>query len=333
MRIAFTSCASARLIRRQRVWDDIAAAAPQVLVLLGDNTYCDVPDTSISELQDMSDLQFAEHLMQRYCEQLSDSAFMRIVGNAAITKYAIWDDHDFLWNDAAGGDLFANPHHQGKIEIAASLLRAFRQALAQHDVHAFPTSTSDARVWQDWQLHSAYAPPGLTSLPLEADGRSVLHLTDGRSWRKAGQTLLGTAQRAQLQAAFAAKPQALHVIASGSSYRQGNENWLGAGQDAAWLHTQLQGQRGLMLSGDIHQNALADHALPGGGHLLEAVASGAALRANLNGLWGGAELRNFGLLDLSADRASVQVLSFNQPTAGLPALAFAREVDGRLRAL
>ncbi|MCJ0764881.1 hypothetical protein [Variovorax terrae] len=328
MRIAFTSCASARLVARQPVWDHIRAAAPDVLLLMGDNIYNDVPDTGIAALEAMSELEFAEHLMQRYCEQLSVPSFARLVAQPDIGIHAIWDDHDFLWNDPNGGNRIHSPRHADKIRISTSLMRLFRRALTLHDVNAFPTSSSHPDVWQDW-LDPGFAGLGATSMPLEISSRAWLHLTDGRSFRDTS-TLLGAAQRQALAARFAQAPGALHVIVSGSTYGS-PDGWKGAPADADWLFQQMGGRHWLMLSGDVHANAFNLHRRlgPDGPCLVEATASGAALRAYLNKIVPGKELCNYGLLNLEDAQAEIGLFSFAQEQDESPH-RFARLPEGSL---
>lgn len=331
MRIAFTSCASARLVPQQPVWDHIREAAPDLVLLLGDNIYSDVPDPGIGVLEAMSELEFAEHLMQRYCEQLSVPSFARLVAQPGIGIHAIWDDHDFLWNDPNGGGRIHSPLHADKIRLSTSLMRLFRRALALHDVHAFPTSTAHPEVWRDWQS-PVFERLGPTSMPLEISGRAWLHLTDGRSWRD-NMNLLGAAQRQALAARFAQAPGALHIIASGSTYGSA-DGWQGRPADADWLFDQMNqaGDRHwLMLSGDVHTNALRQHRRRGlaGPCLVEATASGAALRAYLNLVVPGPELCHHGLLDLDDTQLQIRLHAFGQLQDGA-SCTIARRPEGSL---
>lgn len=308
MRIAFTSCASTHLVPDQPIWDDIRASAPKHVVLLGDNIYSDVPDHSIEQLQAMSTQAFAEHLLTRYRQQLHEPHFRRLIEAPDITLHAIWDDHDFLWNDAAGGRL---PIEAEKIRLSTNFMRAFRRTLAAKDLGVFPTATNVAELWDGVRTDTAsFRPLEVTSIPLEDNGRSWLHLTDGRSFRKKPQ-LLGPAQRRQLEQAFADHPDALHIIASGVTFTHG-DGWHKYTTDRNWL-TQVIGDRAwLMLSGDIHKNRMDQYPMGEKGWLVEATASGAAIHAYLNGLIKGPEVRNHGLLDLLPDRVEVQLLAFNQ---------------------
>lgn len=317
IRLAFTSCASTRLVPNQPIWDDIRASAPDHVVLMGDNIYSDVPDTGVDQLLQMDTDQFAAHLHARYREQLAEPHFRRLVQAPGITLHAIWDDHDFAWNDADGARLLAQPGQAQKIRASTNLMRAFRAALAAKDPDAFPVSAS-APVLQADIGNPDFPLLGATSVALEADGRCWLHLTDGRSFRKKPQ-LLGPAQREQLGQHFATHPHALHIIASGVTFSQG-DGWHRYAGDRKWL-AQAAGEHGwLMLSGDIHSNGLLEHRLSARGRLIEATASGAAIHAHLNKIIPGPEVRNHGWLEIKPDEVRVRLLSFNRVVTEKPYL-------------
>ena len=80
--------------QHEHVWDTIAAQRPDVLLLLGDNVYSDMPTSPE---------------MQHYCyyRRQSRDEFRRLTAVAAT--YAIWDDHDFGTNDCQGGPAVERP--------------------------------------------------------------------------------------------------------------------------------------------------------------------------------------------------------------------------------
>jgi alkaline phosphatase D len=123
--------------------------------------------------------------------------------------WSTWDDHDFLWNDAAGAALAKSPVHREKIRLSTAFHEAFRQALAQRlQAGAFPDAYNRAEFWD----------PAQAALPVPSVQQASdvwLHLSDGRTHRtgtwlvpEAKRALLGAAQPAALQAA----PQALHLL-------------------------------------------------------------------------------------------------------------------------
>jgi phosphodiesterase/alkaline phosphatase D-like protein len=309
MKIAFTSCSSTNLVPQQPIWDDILSSGPDKLVLLGDNFYNDVPDVGMGQLKAMGTWEFAEHMFVRYQQQLRQPRFRNLVAAPGIEVHAIWDDHDFAWNDANGGQMLASPVQSDKVKISTSFMRAFRQALAARDLSTFPDSPGDAAFWTDI-MAPVFIPLGAYTIPLESDGRSWLHLTDGRTLRKKPE-MLGVAQRGQLEQAFAAHPGALQVLASGSTFSQG-DGWHKYASDRKWLAQAAGDQGWLMLSGDVHSNGLLEHKLSANGRLVEATASGAAIVAWLNPILTGPEVRNFGLLEIERDHLLIRLLAFNK---------------------
>ena len=304
MRLVFLSCMTPRLVKPQPVWDHVAALAPDVLLLLGDNVYLDVPDTWIDDLKAMSTDAFAAHLLGRYREQLAEPGFAALVRNPAIRKFAIWDDHDFLWNNANGGDLVAEPDARAKMQVTTNVMRIFREVLATHDPARWPADTTDARLWQGVN-QPGFAWLGHRAEVLEA-GRTVLHLTDGRSFRKK-KVLLGDEQRAAMAAAVANDPKALHIVASGLPFHPASgDGWHKAPADHDWLLDQAGARGWLMLSGDKHKNDVAEFATPAGGKLVDATSSGAAIRV-IKGIpvITGKEICLYGVADITANQVAL----------------------------
>lgn len=102
-RVAFGSCADQRL--PQPFWDAILAAAPQLLILMGDNVYGDVSSAAMTELR------------EAYAALAAQPGFQ--CARSQVPILPIWDDHDYGANDA-GGDF---PYRQE----SAALFRAFWQ--------------------------------------------------------------------------------------------------------------------------------------------------------------------------------------------------------------
>src|SRR5205809_7661276 len=110
MRIAFASCFSAESFNNQPVWDEVAAVQPDVLLLLGDAIYMDCGNIAgLGAVQAMTEFQFATRAEALYRAQIAQAGFAKLVKKASITTYAIWDDHDFLWDNARGADAMAAP--------------------------------------------------------------------------------------------------------------------------------------------------------------------------------------------------------------------------------
>ena len=88
--VAFGGCAG-YTPANERVWDTIAAHAPQALLLLGDNVYVDLPQHP-GPFHDYT-----------YYRRQSRPEFRRLV--SATPVYAVWDDHD-----AAVDDIWLGPY-------------------------------------------------------------------------------------------------------------------------------------------------------------------------------------------------------------------------------
>ena len=301
MRIAFASCMCTRVFADQPVWTQIAAQQPDALVLLGDSIYLDIATPSGQAPQDMTDDEFARHLHALYSELLSQPRFRSLVrGLPAGRVHAIWDDHDFLWNDALGAQVAQRPELRSKIPLTTAFFTAYRAALAQGLAPgSFPASYNDTAFWPP-----EAAPLNVVSVALASD--LWLHLSDGRTRRTATwplqeskRHLLGAAQRQAIGAAMAAAPEAVHLLASGSvlaAYKRYPADW-------RWLLDQAAKQRTLVLSGDIHRNEL-DGFYTQGWPLHEATSSGAAVR---DAVVAGQARQNFGLLDVSASEVKIRL--------------------------
>lgn len=308
MRIAFASCMSSRVFPDQPVWDWITAQQPDHLVLLGDSIYLDVP-LGPQHPSDMTDDAFARHLFAQYTHLLAQPQFLALVRHLPAARvHAIWDDHDFLWNDALGAEAQANPAHRGKVRLSTAFLEVFRAALAARCAPgSFPAVYNDPVFWSPQQ-----PPLSTPSIALAPD--LWLHLADVRSartrtWllRESKRTLLGEAQRLRLAAAIQAAPQAVHLLASGSTLA----SWKRYAGDWAWLNHLAAQQRLLVLSGDIHRNESAA-SYTGGFPLHEATSSGAAVR---DAVVVGRRQRNHGLLDLSDTQVRMRFFANNHEDA------------------
>jgi alkaline phosphatase D len=310
MRIAFASCTNIDVYPEQPVWDWIAARQPDHLVLLGDSIYLDLPLNG-PHPENMVDNEFAEHLHSRYSRQLAQPSFSALVRSLPAKRvWTVWDDHDFLWNDARGGDVAKNAMHREKIRLSTAFHRSFRSALAARLAPgAFPAQVNDATFWRANE-------PALAAPSVKLNNKLWLHLSDGRTHRSnpwppfgsAKCVLLGEAQRQAFGARMAAADsKAVHLFASGSTssaYRRDYED------DWQWLLTQAQTRRLLMLSGDIHRNDSAAAISGSGGFALhEATSSGAAVKGGLVVV--GSRRHNYGILETSAQELTIKLYADN----------------------
>lgn len=300
MRIAFTSCFCTQVFKQQPVWDEIAAENPDVLVLLGDSIYLDVGGQYNSlGVQNLSEMEFAQHAHDRYKELLAQKQFRALVQRPSLTTYAIWDDHDFLWNDACGADAMKSPVQRPLIYPSRAVFAAYRQALSRRlAARSFPATPPP------WDANTP--PPGYSMVALGAN--VFLHLTDGRSYRKGRgkKAMLGMEQLDAMQAQMAAAPVgATHLVASGSVFdANSGESWLNCVPEYERMQGLAKVHNILILSGDIHDNNLASYALDGGRNLFEATASGAAVKT---AVVFGALQRNFGMLNIDDSKVEIRL--------------------------
>ena len=80
--------------QHEYMWNTILSHHPQFFLLLGDNVYIDHPERPATQ-------QFCYYRIQ------SRSEYRRFSGNTPI--YAIWDDHDFTFNDGKGSPFVDKP--------------------------------------------------------------------------------------------------------------------------------------------------------------------------------------------------------------------------------
>lgn len=289
VRIAFTSCSHIEFRPDQPVWDRIAKADPDLLLLLGDTVYMSYESTDPWDFARLDAL---------YRKQLAYPPFRDLV--ARQPTLAIWDDHDFGIDNACGAD-----HADRRDES----LRLFVQ-------HMMPIQ---ARRPADRQrVHGLY-----DSLA----GVRVL-LLDERYWRERvwagepGRTLLGPQQEQwlfdQLEPG-AGEPGSITLICSGSTVDRGGPSESLRDYEPFFDDLKKACQRRgrtLVLSGDIHFNRFETHYVDketgkaSGIAFHEATSSGSAHRT-----WAThRQLDNWGLLTITD--AAVRVDLFEGESAG-----------------
>ncbi|MBN8754846.1 MULTISPECIES: hypothetical protein [Variovorax] len=299
MRIAFTSCMSAYSFPDQPVWDQIAQAQCNELVLLGDSAYYDADGLSTAEVQAMDANTFALHAHERLYKQVSHPGFSALVKTPTLRTHAIWDDHDFLWNGSCGAQVEGQPQYSHLLPPTRAVFARYRKALAARFAPgSFP------QVPPPWAAN--VPPPGYSNVPLAEN--VLLHLTDGRSFKstRGRKALMGSKQLDAFEAAcIDASSDTVHLLASGVVFEANSgETWLDCAAEHDRLLALADEYRILILSGDVHHNKITQYPTERGRLLFEATASGAAI-CPLVTL--GALQCNWGLLDIDTDRITVQV--------------------------
>jgi alkaline phosphatase D len=293
MKIAFASCFDALQAPQQPVWERIRKTGPEVLLLLGDSIYMDYfPHLYQSKKWPLQ--RFADEMHRRYAAQWQVPGFRDLLTRVQHVG-AVWDDHDFAWNQSHGAGAVDKPFVEiDKRRIARALFDQYRDAL-RHPHAAYPQQPALGLLLQ--------APTDGNQTSFDVSGVRFI-LLDGRTHRTEARpdgtgTLHGAAQLAWWQGLVSSAP-GVCIVASGSTLARSKESWDNY-LDYEWL-MERRWPRVLLLSGDVHGNKARRHKL-GDYTLHEATSSGVA-RPGLGGEHG-----NFGLVTLAGTRAVVQWFS------------------------
>ena len=303
MKLAFASCMSYAVFAQQPVWDQIAAQHPDRLLLLGDSVYLDGPPFPNNiHPRDLENNDFLLHVLKRWQVQLDQPQFRALV--KAVPTDAIWDDHDFLWNEHYEEKAITKRIYAENIRITRALFNAFCRTLdAQLAPGSYPAAYNDAVINQPHE-----PPPGYKFRDLEPGLK--LHLTDGRSWRL-GRDMLGAAQRGEIEAKMtAAAPGTVHLLASGSVVRNDDDARWEQFDDWVWLQGLARKHNILVLSGDIHANRFQAIDLGAGRWLFDATSSGAAIKRLVGA---GSKCENYGLLSTTPNALRLDFFSHGTP--------------------
>lgn len=272
MKLAVTSCAKLQQINPQPVWSEIRAERPEGLLMLGDNIYLDRdnhndPAALARELRGLYEAQRAE---PNFAALLAD------LQSRGVPLMAIYDDHDFIGNNRYGGD------HDPALAQAAreEFVRAFSPGLSGQDVYCKRTL-----------------------------GNVDVLMLDARYYRRSpkvsGQdpdAVLGVRQWSWLEREIHASTAAFLVVASSTTFHQfGDESWEQYPAAFERLRALIGHRKGaLVLSGDVHRNALYDDS-----GVLEVVTSAVARK----GLMFGVARKNYGLLHFGAEALRIELRS------------------------
>jgi alkaline phosphatase D len=227
-KVAVASCCSIENRPDQPAWRDIAAARPDLLLLLGDNVYMHKDDV------DEDVWQFAR-LEANYAAQFQQPDFLALL-NLRIPTMVTWDDHDFGINDAKGADAPA--------EYVRRTTALFNQ-------------------WWQFRLRDDEHPERIYCRRTFGSIRVIM--LDGRTERpRASKTAdpLGETQTRWLLDELAQPWQGITLVACGSTLNIGgrkSERLAGYEDFAGRLVNALRKcPRALYLGGDLHYNAVND---------------------------------------------------------------------------
>lgn len=111
MKIIFTSCIRYEAYKKQPEWDLISDQNPDYLFLLGDNIYMDygiIGCERIGSPQSYPVEKFKRKMTEKYQNQFTKvPEFKNLIEKMRAKNgfFAIWDDHDFGWNNAKGAHM------------------------------------------------------------------------------------------------------------------------------------------------------------------------------------------------------------------------------------
>jgi len=293
MRIAFTSCFDAVRDSVQSAWTVMAQQKPEHIVLLGDNIYMDYGLGD--HLPNGAPLgeplaAFSARMHGYYMQQWKVQGFQQAIRSATI--HAIWDDHDFAWNNARGGTPIADDPDcvpPDRRRLSRALFGQYRRALIDRP-DSYPAN----------EFADGLVPVDLGGIQdtLDLSQGVRLHLLDGRSFRGPAtkdSSLLGAPQREQLGHAFLTGA-GVNLVASGTTLKDWKKY-----SDYRWIREQAEHCRLLVLSGDVHEPDFRAN-----GRLFEATASALAQPPGATALFG-KQSEVFGLLDIDASDVVVSL--------------------------
>lgn len=282
-RIAFTSCIRRKNDQdKQPQWQAILDTDPDYLFLMGDHIYMDFGYWPFSreytgKPRRYNAEQFEQVMRSKYQLQWREPHFRQLITHMRNKNglFAVWDDHDFAWNNACGKDVPDTIKH-----------------ISRHLFHEFLDCSPNKP-----QLY------GYVDMPLaKAIFLDNRFYADKRDHRNPNASMLGDDQWQFLTECLHNTSQYTLIISS-LSLTQGGEDWRRYPHDWQRLQQLISGRRDILfIGGDIHRNAF----LPPGAErpCYEIIASGMAV--NQLGLpFGITDQRNWGLLELSSNAVDV----------------------------
>ncbi len=232
MKIIFTSCTRYEAFKKQPEWNRISDENPDYLLLLGDNIYMDyglkfLSKEPIGAPKKYDDKTFETIMNKKYENQFNRvPEFKSLVEKMRIKQgfYAVWDDHDFAWNNAKGATML-----KGKKSISRKLFHKYLNCSTNYPHTYYHVDTKLARL-------------------IFIDNR-----TDAEKKGKKSRLLSKT----QLEFIKSKLKHELKytVLCGGLTLTEGHENWANYPYQLQELCTMLKTATNVIfLGGDIHKN-------------------------------------------------------------------------------
>lgn len=241
-RVAFTSCIRYEAFPDQPQWDEVSSLDPDYLFLLGDQIYMDYGYWPFSDEWNgrpaqYSDAEFERIMKAKYVRQCAEPHFRKLYDKMRAQNriFAIWDDHDFAWNNAVGSEV-----DLAKRKISFELFSKY-----------FPTSIPN-------EIYQAINTPLARVIFLDVRSHAKRPHSTPSVLPGSDSDLLGESQFRFLEDELIGdhgKP--FTIICSGISLRLGEECWIRYADDYQRLMQALKqsGKKIIFLAGDIHKNA------------------------------------------------------------------------------
>lgn len=305
-RVAFGSCTRYQGDREQKVWARIAEQQPDWLLLLGDQVYLDFGVSPfgdyIGKPRKWNYQDFVEKLHGHYREQYGLDQFGKLLDVVPRGQVVcIWDDHDFAWDGAVGGEVEGGVPDD-KRRASRLLLQQYRDALRDRpdDYPGLPACLLNPMQLPD---------PGGAYQAFSVDGLRFV-VPDLRTWSHRpgfGGELLGPVDGEQDAWLAGELSRAGEVVIGSSLTLTVGTCWARKYRSSYdRLLARLATKRALVLSGDIHENRWKTHRNPHGHWPIhEATSSGLSIYGFKP--WRLGLQSNSGLLDIEPDRLTVRL--------------------------
>lgn len=267
----------------ERVWDTLGTHPLSFFLLLGDNVYIDHPERPATQL---------------YCyyRRQSRPEFRRFSARNPI--FAIWDDHDFTYNDGKGSPEVDTPYWKKEV------WQRFKQ---QWNNPFYGGGEDQPGCWMQF-----------------SHGDVEFFMLDTRYYREQpkgnpGASMLGAAQKAWLKEALKASTATFKVIASSVPWAEGTkpgslDTWDGHPEEREELFSFIEEERiegVLLISADRHRSDAWRIHRPEGYDLFDLMSSKLSNmhthRVMPGSLFGYNKTCSFGLLEFDTTREDPQV--------------------------